>query len=70
LQERIGVDFSQYKKSTITRRIERRMAAIKSSTLEDYTRYLQENPEEIELLYRDMLIGVTHFSEIMKPLKH
>lgn len=61
LQERIGVDFSQYKKSTITRRIERRMAAIKSSTLEEYTRYLQENPEEIELLYRDMLIGVTAF---------
>lgn len=61
LHERIGVDFSQYKKSTITRRIERRMAAVKSVSLEDYTNYLKENIDEIELLYRDMLIGVTAF---------
>lgn len=61
LQDRLGVDFSQYKKSTITRRIERRMAAIKSTNLEDYTTYLQDNPDEVELLYKDMLIGVTAF---------
>jgi two-component system CheB/CheR fusion protein len=61
LQERIGVDFSQYKKSTITRRIERRMAAIKSATLKEYSAYLKENSDEVDLLYRDMLIGVTDF---------
>ncbi len=61
LKNRIGVDFSQYKKGTITRRIERRMAAIKSLSIEDYAKYIEENSEEAELLYQDMLIGVTSF---------
>lgn len=61
LQEHIQIDFSQYKKSTVTRRIERRMSAIKATTLTNYVNYLKENKEEIELLYKDMLIGVTAF---------
>ncbi len=61
LRHRFNIDFSQYKKSTITRRIERRMAAIKATTLTNYITYLKENLEEVELLYKDMLIGVTAF---------
>lgn len=61
LKDYIGTDFSLYKKSTITRRIERRMAAIKSIDLNEYIEYLRSNSGEIELLYKDMLIGVTSF---------
>jgi len=61
LREHINIDFSQYKKSTVTRRIERRMAAIKATTLTDYISYLKDDKEEVELLYKDMLIGVTSF---------
>lgn len=69
LEEYVGIDFSQYKKSTITRRIERRMAAIKATTLENYIGYLKENKEEIELLYKDMLIGVTAFFRDKEPFE-
>lgn len=61
LRQHFHIDFSQYKTSTITRRIERRMAAIKATSLSDYTSYLTSNKEEVELLYQDMLIGVTSF---------
>jgi two-component system, chemotaxis family, CheB/CheR fusion protein len=56
-----GVDFSQYKRSTIIRRIERRLAAVRVETLNDYVDYLKTNIEEVTNLYYDMLIGVTEF---------
>jgi two-component system CheB/CheR fusion protein len=56
-----GNDFSKYKSNTITRRIERRMAVNQIETFEDYLRYLQSFPNEISLLFKDMLIGVTAF---------
>lgn len=59
--EEKGVDFSQYKRSTIVRRIERRLAAVKISTLNDYVDYLKTTAEEVTNLYHDMLIGVTEF---------
>ena len=55
------VDFSSYKQSTINRRIERRMSALKISSLHDYVEYLKNNYEEIISLYQDLLIGVTSF---------
>ncbi len=61
IRNRFNIDFSQYKKSTITRRIERRMAAIKATTMTNYITYLKDNIEEVEYLYKDMLIGVTSF---------
>lgn len=61
LLEQTGVDFTFYKKNTITRRIERRMQATQFSTLEDYTAVLAQSPDEIDLLFKDMLIGVTQF---------
>jgi two-component system, chemotaxis family, CheB/CheR fusion protein len=56
-----GVDFSQYKRNTIVRRIERRMAALKIDTLSDYLATLRGDVHEIADLYHDILIGVTEF---------
>ena len=61
LHAQSGHDFSQYKKSTLLRRIERRMALHQLSRPADYLRYLRENPQESELLFNELLIGVTGF---------
>ncbi|MFT4938356.1 MAG: two-component system CheB/CheR fusion protein [Paraglaciecola sp.] len=61
LRDRSGHDFSEYKSSTIKRRIERRMAVHHIKGLDDYVRYIQKTPEETEALFRDFLIGVTNF---------
>ena len=61
LRTHTGHDFSQYKISTIHRRIERRMAVNQIKVIEDYIKYLQQTPTEVELLFRDLLIGVTNF---------
>ena len=54
-------DFSQYKPSTINRRIERRMAVHQIETLDGYVKFLQQTPAEVDALFRDLLIGVTSF---------
>ncbi len=56
-----GHDFSQYKPSTIFRRIERRMAVHQIEQIDGYVKYLQQTPAEVEALFRDFLIGVTNF---------
>ncbi|MHA4844200.1 chemotaxis protein CheB [Flavitalea antarctica] len=56
-----GVDFSQYKQTTIERRLLRRMALNRLNTPEEYSRFLRSNRAEAELLYRDLLINVTRF---------
>lgn len=56
-----GQDFSLYKKSTIGRRIERRMAQHNIEDCEVYLRYLKENPTEVHLLFQELLINVTSF---------
>lgn len=56
-----GVDFTYYKKSTIKRRIARRMALHKLDSLSGYLKYLEENPGELDALYQDILIHVTSF---------
>jgi two-component system CheB/CheR fusion protein len=61
VRTRTGKDFSMYKRSTVMRRIERRMGLHQLTRLTDYIRYLQENPQEIEILAKEMLIGVTQF---------
>jgi two-component system CheB/CheR fusion protein len=61
LRAQIGHDFSQYKPSTILRRIDRRMAVHRIDTLAGYIRYLQRSPAEVEALFFDLLIGVTAF---------
>ncbi|QSA98494.1 chemotaxis protein CheB [Methylococcus sp. EFPC2] len=54
-------DFSLYKRNTIVRRVERRMAVHQIERLDDYVRYCQHTPAEIKALFRDLLIGVTQF---------
>lgn len=61
LRTHTGHDFSQYKKSTLYRRIERRMGLHQLDKIAHYVRYLQENPQERELLFKELLIGVTRF---------
>jgi two-component system CheB/CheR fusion protein len=61
LRTQTGHDFSQYKPSTIRRRIERRMAVNQIDKMDSYVKYLQQTPTEVEALFRDMLIGVTNF---------
>ena len=55
------VDFSAYKPSTVARRIERRQQICKQKSIQDYADYASANSEELELLYHDLLIGVTKF---------
>ena len=61
LRRSAGVDFTHYRKTTILRRIQRRMMVHKIERINDYVRYLQTNPAEINALYQDMLINVTSF---------
>ena len=61
VRSRTGQDFSLYKRSTIQRRIERRMGLHQLTRIEDYVRYLRENPGEIEIMAKELLIGVTRF---------
>lgn len=61
LRERSKIDFTFYKPSTIVRRIERRMMVKQIEKLEDYVEYLEKFPREQNILYRELLIGVTNF---------
>jgi two-component system CheB/CheR fusion protein len=61
LRSQTGQDFSLYKKSTVYRRIERRMGIHQIDKIATYVRYLRENSQELELLFRELLIGVTNF---------
>ena len=61
LRAATGHDFSGYKQSTIGRRIERRMAQHELSDVTVYSRYLKENPAEMQILFKELLINVTSF---------
>jgi chemotaxis methyl-accepting protein methylase len=61
LRAQTGHDFSLYKKTTVYRRIERRMGIHQIDKIATYVRFLQENPQELELLFKELLIGVTNF---------
>lgn len=61
LRSQTGHDFSAYKGSTVRRRVDRRMGLHGVRSLPDYVRFLQENPQEIDLLFKELLIGVTSF---------
>jgi two-component system CheB/CheR fusion protein len=58
---RTGHDFTQYKRSTILRRAERRMQLNGFATLEAYLAYLRGNANEAQAMFNDILIGVTNF---------
>jgi len=56
-----GIDFTQYRSSTIQRRIFRRMAIHKIADVEKYSRFLEETPAEVEILCEEMIPRVTRF---------
>jgi chemotaxis methyl-accepting protein methylase len=61
LRAHTGQDFTLYKRNTLLRRIERRMGLHQIQKMPAYVRYLQENPQELDLLFKELLIGVTNF---------
>jgi two-component system CheB/CheR fusion protein len=61
LLNQVGHDFSGYKENTFLRRVRRRMQVQRVERLEEYVARLRESPEEVTLLFRDLLIGVTNF---------
>lgn len=72
LRTATGVDFSDYKHTTIKRRIKRRMVVHKVQNLKDYIIRLQESRPELDALYQDILIHVTGFfrdPEVFQALK-
>lgn len=72
LKQQSGVDFKNYKTGTLYRRINRRMVACNTKDLDQYVTYIGDNPEEVDLLYKDILISVTSFfrdTEAFEALK-
>ena len=61
LHGRLGRDFSQYKSGTLLRRIQRRMHVLQTDDVAAYIEQLRTLPHEAELLFRELLIGVTRF---------
>ena len=61
LHARTGNDFSLYKPNTLYRRIERRISMLQIAGIANYLEYLRENPQEVDLLFKEFLIGVTQF---------
>ena len=61
LSDQQGVDFGKYKRNTISRRVEKRLGTLKISTHESYLSFLKKNPEELDNLFQEVLIGVTEF---------
>jgi two-component system, chemotaxis family, CheB/CheR fusion protein len=61
LLKQVGHDFAGYKVKTFMRRVRRRMQVLQMTSLDHYLQRLREDPEEVTLLFRDLLIGVTNF---------
>jgi two-component system CheB/CheR fusion protein len=61
IRKRTDHDLRQYKSATLLRRIQRRMQALQTADPAGYLARLDSNPEEIDTLYHDILIGVTRF---------
>ncbi len=72
LLERSDHDFSLYKKNTLIRRIERRKGIHQIEKISSYADFLNENPAELDILFKELLIGVTSFfrdAEVWEKLK-
>lgn len=61
LERRSGTDFSQYKPTTILRRVEHRIKKLELASLADYCDLLKSSPQELDSLFETVLIGVTEF---------
>ena len=73
LEEEYGLDFTHYKPSTVTRRIDRRLRLSQADDVHEYVEHLRKDRTELDVLYRDLLIGVTRFfrnEEAFELLQH
>src|SRR5262249_27554643 len=73
LRDHFGIDFSLYKTTTVGRRIQRRVDLLRVGSLPGYVDLLRTDPEELNALYQDLLIGVTQFfrdPEALERLEH
>ena len=61
LRDQVGHDFNGYKERTFLRRVQRRMQVLQLGEIEAYVERLRQDPDEVMLLFRDLLIGVTSF---------
>jgi two-component system CheB/CheR fusion protein len=61
LRNQVGHDFAGYKERTFLRRVQRRMQVLQLSSIDTYIARLRQEPDEVSLLFRDLLIGVTDF---------
>ncbi|WDH83482.1 CheR family methyltransferase [Paenibacillus urinalis] len=61
IKEESGIDFTYYKRNSVLRRIERRMAMNNVASVQEYMTYLEEHRDELTSLRKDLLIGVTNF---------
>lgn len=69
LRDAYGIDFTYYKPTTVMRRIERRLLLNRSTDLGNYVDTISEDSSELNLLYKDLLIGVTQFFRDMDAFK-
>jgi|GEM_PF-800574 len=70
LKTQTGHDFSLYKKSTLYRRIEKRANLFQINGISGYTRYIEQNPEEIDALFKELLIAVTQLFRDPKAFEY
>ncbi len=61
VRAKTGHNFVHYKQNTIRRRIQRRIAVHQLPDIEEYVKFLRQNPDEVQALFRDLLINVTSF---------
>ena len=61
LHGQLGRDFSSYKTGTLMRRIQRRMHVLQTDEVSEYVERLRTDPQEAEMLFRELLISVTRF---------
>lgn len=70
LRSATGNDFSLYKRNTVLRRIDRRMSVHQIKSMSNYATFLRENPNEIDLLFKELLINVTNFFRDPEAFEH
>lgn len=61
VRDKTNVDFTYYKPNTILRRLEKRLGINQIDNFREYLEFLEQSPNEVHILYKDLLIGVTQF---------
>lgn len=70
LTNELGVDFSAYKNSTVSRRVSRRMQVLRLKTEKEYLNYLKTEEKELKILGQDIFINVTEFFRDKQVFEH